>query len=68
MTEEIFSKPKSRTEETFFKGSCKFDFMKKLFVISNISDKKQINLLLHLWLGAVIQGQYLLRLRINSLL
>ena len=29
MTEEIFSKPKSRTEETFFKGSCKFDFMKK---------------------------------------
>ena len=39
MTEEIFSKPKSRTEETFFKGSCKFDFMKKLFVISNISDK-----------------------------
>ena len=66
MTEEIFSKPKSRTEETFFKGSCKFDFMKKLFVISNISGKKQINLLLHLWLGAVIQGQYLLRLRINS--
>ena len=68
MTEEIFSKPKSRTEETFFKGSCKFDFMKKLFVISNISDKKQSNLLWHLWLGAVIQGQYLLRLRRNSLL
>ena len=57
MTEEIFSKPKSRTEETFFRGSCKFDFMKKLFVISNISDKKQSNLLWHLWLGGVIQGQ-----------
>ena len=40
--------------------------MKKLSVISNISCKKQSNLLLHLWLGAVIQGQYLLRLRINS--
>ena len=41
--------------------------MKKLSVISNIScKKKQSNLLLHLWLGAVIQGQYLLRLRINS--
>ena len=66
MIEKIFSIPKSRTEETFFKGSCKFDFMKKLSVISNISCKKQTNLLLHLWLGAVIQGQYLLRLRINS--
>ena len=66
MTEKIFSRPKSRTEKTFFKGSCKFDFMKKLSVISNISCKKQSNLLLHLWLGAVIQGQYLLRLRINS--
>ena len=29
MTEKIFSRPKSRTEKTFFKGSCKFDFMKK---------------------------------------
>ena len=66
MIEKIFSRPKSRTEKTFFKGSCKFDFMKKLSVISNISCKKQSNLLLHLWLGAVIQGQYLLRLRINS--
>ena len=69
MIEKIFSRPKSRTEKTFFKGSCKFDFMKKLSVISNISckkKKKQSNLLLHLWLGAVIQGQYLLRLRINS--
>ena len=47
--EKIFSRPKSRT---FFKGSCKFDFMKKLSVISNISCKKQSNLLLHLWLGA----------------
>ena len=63
MIEKIFSRPKSCT---FFKGSCKFDFMKKLSVISNISCKKQSNLLLHLWLGAVIQGQYLLRLRINS--
>ena len=63
MIEKIFSRPKSRTEKTFFKGSCKFDFMS---VISNISCKKQSNLLLHLWLGAVIQGQYLLRLRINS--
>ena len=68
MIEKIFSRPKSRTEKTFFKGSCKFDFMKKLSVISNISCKKQSNLLLHLWLGAVIQGQCLLRLRINSLL
>ena len=68
MIEKIFSRPKSRTEKTFFKGSCKFDFMKKLSVISNISCKKQSNLLLHLWLGAVIQGQYLLRLRRNSLL
>ena len=66
MIEKVFSRPKSRTEKTFFKGSCKFDFMKKLSVISNISCKKQSNLLLHLWLGAVIQGQYLLRLRINS--
>ena len=66
MIEKIFSRPKSCTEKTFFKGSCKFDFMKKLSVISNISCKKQSNLLLHLWLGAVIQGQYLLRLRINS--
>ena len=66
MIEKIFSRPKSRTEKTFFKGSCKFDFMKKLSVISNISCKKQSNLLLHLWLGAVIQGQCLLRLRINS--
>ena len=66
MIQKIFSRPKSRTEKTFFKGSCKFDFMKKLSVISNISCKKQSNLLLHLWLGAVIQGQYLLRLRINS--
>ena len=56
MTEKRFSRPKSR----------KFDFMKKLSVISNISCKKQSNLLLHLWLGAVIQGQYLLLLRINS--
>ena len=68
MIEKVFSRPKSRTEKTFFKGSCKFDFMKKLSVISNISCKKQSNLLLHLWLGAVIQGQCLLRLRINSLL
>ena len=66
MIEKIFSRPKSRTEKTFFKGSCKFNFMKKLSVISNISCKKQPNLLLHLWLGAVIQGQCLLRLRINS--
>ena len=65
MIEKVFSRPKSRTEKTFFKGSCKFDFMKKLSVISNISCKKQSNLLLHLCLGAVIQGQYLLRLRIN---
>ena len=56
MTQRIFSRPKSRTEKTFFKGSCKFDFMKKLSVISNISCKKQSNLLLHLWLGAVIQN------------
>ena len=41
MTEKIFSRPKSRTEKTFFKGSCKFDFMKKLSVISNISCKKK---------------------------
>ena len=66
MVENIFSRPKSCTEKTFFKGSCKFDFMKKLSVISNISCKKQSNLLLHLWLVAVIQGQYLLLLRINS--
>ena len=54
MTETIFSRPKSRT---FFKGSYKFDFMKKLSVSSNISS----NLLSHLWLGTVNQGQYLLR-------
>ena len=66
MIEKIFSRPKSRTEKTFFKGSWKFDFMKKLSVISTILCKKQSNLLLHLWLGAVIQGQYLLRLRINK--
>ena len=65
MIEKVFSRPKSRTEKTFFKGSCKFDVMKKLSVISNISCKKQSNLLLHLWLGAVIQGQHLLRLRIK---
>ena len=52
MIEKVFSRPKSRTEKTFFKGSCKFDFMKKLSVISNISCKKQSNLLLQLWLGA----------------
>ena len=40
MIEKIFSRPKSCTEKTFFKGSCKFDFMKKLSVISNISCKK----------------------------
>ena len=49
MIEKVFSRPKSRTEKTFFKGSCKFDFMS---VISNISCKKQSNLLLQLWLGA----------------
>ena len=27
MIEKIFSRPKSRTEETFFKGFYKFDFM-----------------------------------------
>ena len=37
MTEKIFSRPKSRTEKIFFNGSCKFDFMKKLSVIRNIS-------------------------------
>ena len=40
---KIFSGPKSRT---FFKGSCKFDFMKKLSVISNISCKKTIQLVI----------------------
>ena len=50
----------------FLKVLANFVFLKKLSVISNISCKKQSNLLLHLWLGAVIQGQYLLRLRINS--
>ena len=64
--EKIFSTPKSRTERTFFKGSCKFNFMKKLSVISNILCKKQSNLLLRLRLCAVIHSQYLLRLRINS--
>ena len=46
-------KPKSRTEKTFFKGSCKFDFMKKLSVISNISCKKTIQLVIALvaWRG-----------------
>ena len=68
MIEKIFSRPKSCTQKTFFRGSCKLHFMKILSVISNISCKKQSNLLLHLWLGAVIQGQHLLRLRINSLL
>ena len=48
MTEKIFSRPKSRTEKTFFKGSCKFDFMKKLSVISNISCKKTIQLVIAL--------------------
>ena len=48
MTEKIFSKPKSRTEKTFLKGSCKFDFMKKLFVISNISGKKTVQLVIAL--------------------
>ena len=43
VTEKIFSRPKSRT---FFKGSCKFDFMKKLSVISNISCKKTIQLVI----------------------
>ena len=50
----------------FLKVLANFVFLKKLSVISNISCKKQSKLLLHLWLGAVIQGQYLLRLRINS--
>ena len=45
---KIFSRPKSRTEKTFFKGSCKFDFMKKLSVISNISCKKTIQLVISL--------------------
>ena len=36
MIQKIFSRPKSRTQKTFFKGSCKFDFMKKLSVTSNI--------------------------------
>ena len=49
----------------FLKVLANLVFLKKLSVISNISCKKQSNLLLHLWLGAVIQGQYLLRLRIN---
>ena len=40
MIEKIFSRPKSRTEETFFRGFCKFDFIEKLSVISNISCKK----------------------------
>ena len=43
VTEKIFSGPKSRT---FFKGSCKFDFIKKLSVISNISCKKTIQLVI----------------------
>ena len=46
MIEKVFSRPKSRTEKTFFKGSCKFDFMKKLSVISNISCKKTIQLVI----------------------
>ena len=50
----------------FLKVLANLVFLKKLSVISNISCKKQSKLLLHLWLGAVIQGQYLLRLRINS--
>ena len=45
VTEKIFSRPKSCT---FFKGSCKFDFMKKLSVISNISCKKTIQLVIAL--------------------
>ena len=48
MIEKIFSRPKSRAEKTFFKGSCKFDFMKKLSVISNISCKKTIQLVIAL--------------------
>ena len=52
----------------FLKVLANLVFLKKLSVISNISCKKQSNLLLHLWLGTVIQGQCLLRLRINSLL
>ena len=48
MIEKIFSRPKSRTEKTFFKGSCKFDLMKKLSVISNISCKKTIQLVIAL--------------------
>ena len=44
MIEKIFSRPKSRTEKTFFKGSCKFDFMKKLSLISTILCKKTIQL------------------------
>ena len=48
MIQKIFSRPKSRTEKTFFKGSCKFDFMKKLSVISNISCKKTIQLVIAL--------------------
>ena len=66
MIERIFSRPKSRTDKTFFKVVANLILLKKLSLISNISCKKQFNLLLHLWLGAVIQGQYLLRLRINS--
>ena len=50
----------------FLKVLANLVCLKKLSVISNISCKKQSNLLLHLWLGAVIQGQYPLRLRINS--
>ena len=45
---KTFSTPKSPTERTFFKGSCKFDFMKKLFVISNISGKKTNQLVIAL--------------------
>ena len=45
---KIFSRPKSRTEETFFKGFCKFDFIKKQSLISNISCKKTIQLVIAL--------------------
>ena len=48
MIENIFSRPKSRTEETFFRGFCKFDFIEKLSVISNISCKKTIQLVIAL--------------------
>ena len=37
--EKVFSTPKCRTERTFFKGSHKFDFMKKLSVISKFGAK-----------------------------